>query len=131
MSEVKSRQDVKVLVVDDMVSMRRILRRCLLEIEFKDSNIFEADDGTTALAYLEDNKVDFVVTDWNMEHMHGIDLLKAMKADASLKHIPVLMVTAEAKKDQIVEAAQNGVSQYIVKPFTSNTLNGKVKKIFK
>jgi two-component system chemotaxis response regulator CheY len=94
------------------------------------TNISEADDGNTALPMLKDGNFDFVVTDWNMPGMQGIDLLKAIRADSNLSHIPVLMVTAEAKKEQIIMAAQAGVNGYIVKPFTAATLNTKLDKIF-
>ena len=94
------------------------------------SNIQEADDGNTALPMLQQGGFDFVVTDWNMPGMQGIDLLKAIRADAKLKHLPVLMVTAEAKKEQIVAAAQAGVNGYVVKPFTAATLKEKLEKIF-
>jgi two-component system chemotaxis response regulator CheY len=94
------------------------------------TNISEADDGNTALPMLKTGDFDFVVTDWNMPVMQGIDLLKAIRADEKLSHIPVLMVTAEAKKDQIVMAAQAGVNGYIVKPFTAATLSAKLDKIF-
>ena len=130
MSEQVDRLKVKVLLVDDFSTMRRIIRGCLTEVGFKDANISEADDGVTALTHLENNHVDFVVTDWNMVHMHGVDLLRHMKKTDAFKDIPVLMVTAEAKKEQIIEAAKSGVSQYIVKPFISKTLNIKVAKIF-
>ena len=119
---------MKVLVVDDFSTMRRIIKNLLRDLGF--TNISEADDGSTALPMLKDGDFDFVVTDWNMPGMQGIDLLKAIRADAKLSHIPVLMVTAEAKKEQIVMAAQAGVNGYIVKPFTAATLNTKLDKIF-
>ena len=119
---------MKVLVVDDFSTMRRIIKNLLRDIGF--TNISEADDGSTALPMLKEGDFDFVVTDWNMPGMQGIDLLKAIRADAKLSHIPVLMVTAEAKKEQIVMAAQAGVNGYIVKPFTAATLNTKLDKIF-
>ena len=119
---------MKVLVVDDFSTMRRIVKNLLRDLGF--TNIQEADDGSTALPMLKDGEFDFVVTDWNMPGMQGIDLLKAIRADASLAHIPVLMVTAEAKKEQIVMAAQAGVNGYIVKPFTAATLKTKLDKIF-
>ncbi|MFT6193598.1 MAG: two-component system chemotaxis response regulator CheY [Cognaticolwellia sp.] len=119
---------MKVLVVDDFSTMRRIIKNLLRDLGF--TNISEADDGNTALPMLKTGDFDFVVTDWNMPVMQGIDLLKAIRADEKLSHIPVLMVTAEAKKDQIVMAAQAGVNGYIVKPFTAATLSAKLDKIF-
>ena len=119
---------MKVLVVDDFSTMRRIVKNLLRDLGF--TNISEADDGSTALPMLQGGDFDFVVTDWNMPGMQGIDLLKAIRADASLSHIPVLMVTAEAKKEQIVMAAQAGVNGYIVKPVTAATLKTKLDKIF-
>ena len=121
-------KNMKVLVVDDFSTMRRIIKNLLRDLGF--TNISEADDGNTALPMLKDGDYDFVVTDWNMPGMQGIDLLKAIRADARLSSIPVLMVTAEAKKEQIVMAAQAGVNGYIVKPFTAATLNTKLNKIF-
>ncbi|MFT6917791.1 MAG: two-component system chemotaxis response regulator CheY [Cognaticolwellia sp.] len=119
---------MKVLVVDDFSTMRRIIKNLLRDLGF--TNISEADDGNTALPMLKTGDFDFVVTDWNMPVMQGLDLLKAIRADEKLSHIPVLMVTAEAKKDQIVMAAQAGVNGYIVKPFTAATLSAKLDKIF-
>ncbi len=119
---------MKVLVVDDFSTMRRIVKNLLRDLGF--TNIQEADDGSTALPMLQGGDFDFVVTDWNMPGMQGIDLLKAIRADASLAHIPVLLITAEAKKEQIVMAAQAGVNGYIVKPFTAATLKTKLDKIF-
>ena len=119
---------MKVLVVDDFSTMRRIVKNLLRDLGF--TNIQEADDGSTALPMLKEGEFDFVVTDWNMPGMQGIDLLKAIRADEKLLHIPVLMVTAEAKKEQIVMAAQAGVNGYIVKPFTAATLKTKLDKIF-
>lgn len=119
---------MKVLVVDDFSTMRRIVKNLLRDLGF--TNIQEADDGSTALPMLQGGDFDFVVTDWNMPGMQGIDLLKAIRADAKLSHIPVLLITAEAKKEQIVMAAQAGVNGYIVKPFTAATLKTKLDKIF-
>lgn len=119
---------MKVLVVDDFSTMRRIVKNLLRDLGF--TNIQEADDGSTALPMLQGGDFDFVVTDWNMPGMQGIDLLKAIRADANLAHIPVLLITAEAKKEQIVMAAQAGVNGYIVKPFTAGTLKTKLDKIF-
>jgi two-component system chemotaxis response regulator CheY len=119
---------MKILVVDDFSTMRRIIKNLLKDLGF--ANIQEADDGNTALPMLQQGDFDFVVTDWNMPGMQGIDLLRAIRADANLKHIPVLMVTAEAKKEQIVAAAQAGVNGYVIKPFTAATLKEKLVKIF-
>lgn len=121
-------KNMKVLVVDDFSTMRRIVKNLLRDLGF--TNIQEADDGSTALPMLQGGDFDFVVTDWNMPGMQGIDLLKAIRADESLSHIPVLLITAEAKKEQIVMAAQAGVNGYIVKPFTAATLKTKLDKIF-
>lgn len=119
---------MKILVVDDFSTMRRIIKNLLKDLGF--TNVQEADDGSTALPMLQQGDFDFVVTDWNMPGMQGIDLLRAIRADDSLKHTPVLMVTAEAKKEQIVAAAQAGVNGYVVKPFTAATLKEKLDKIF-
>ncbi len=121
-------KNMKVLVVDDFSTMRRIVKNLLRDLGF--TNIQEADDGSTALPMLQGGDFDFVVTDWNMPGMQGIDLLRAIRADDKLKHLPVLMVTAEAKKEQIVAAAQAGVNGYVVKPFTAATLKEKLDKIF-
>ena len=121
-------KNMKVLVVDDFSTMRRIVKNLLRDLGF--TNIQEADDGSTALPMLQGGDFDFVVTDWNMPGMQGIDLLKAIRADSSLAHIPVLLITAEAKKEQIIMAAQAGVNGYIVKPFTAGTLKTKIDKIF-
>ena len=121
-------KNMKILVVDDFSTMRRIIKNLLKDLGF--ANIQEADDGNTALPMLQQGDFDFVVTDWNMPGMQGIDLLRAIRADANLKHIPVLMVTAEAKKEQIVAAAQAGVNGYVIKPFTAGTLKEKLAKIF-
>jgi two-component system chemotaxis response regulator CheY len=119
---------MKILVVDDFSTMRRIIKNLLKDLGF--TNIQEADDGNTALPMLNQGDFDFVVTDWNMPGMQGIDLLRAIRADEKLKPLPVLMVTAEAKKEQIVAAAQAGVNGYVVKPFTAATLKAKLEKIF-
>lgn len=119
---------MKILVVDDFSTMRRIIKNLLRELGFTD--IDEADDGTTALPMLKTGKYDFLVTDWNMPGMTGIDLLKAVRSDPELDKLPVLMVTAEAKREQIIMAAQAGVNGYVVKPFTSGTLKEKIEKIF-
>jgi two-component system chemotaxis response regulator CheY len=120
--------NMKFLVVDDYSTMRRIVRNLLKELGF--TNVQEAEDGVVALNMLRTGSFDFVVSDWNMPNMTGIDLLKAIRADAALNHLPVLMVTAEAKRDNIIEAAQAGASGYVVKPFTAATLDEKLKKIF-
>jgi two-component system, chemotaxis family, chemotaxis protein CheY len=120
--------NMKFLVVDDFSTMRRIVRNLLKELGF--SNVIEAEDGVDALRKLRAESFDFVVSDWNMPNMTGIDLLREIRKDEALKHLPVLMVTAEAKKENIIEAAQAGASGYVVKPFTSVTLDEKLKKIF-
>jgi two-component system chemotaxis response regulator CheY len=119
--------DLKFLVVDDFSTMRRILRGLLKEMGC--NAVEEAEDGAVALAMLKTNPFDFVVCDINMPNMNGFELLKAIKADSSLKHLPVLMVTAEARKDDIVHAAQAGAAGYIVKPFNKATLEEKLQKI--
>ncbi len=119
---------MKILVVDDFSTMRRIVKNLLGDLGFK--NIEEADDGNTALPKLQSGNFDFLVTDWNMPGMTGIDLLKAVRADPNLASLPVLMVTAESKREQIIEAAQAGVNGYVVKPFTAGTLEEKINKIF-
>ena len=119
--------DLKFLIVDDFSTMRRIIRGLLKEMGC--NNVDEAEDGAVALNMLRSNRFDFVVSDINMPNMNGFELLKAVKADQALKHIPVLMVTAEARKEDIVLAAQSGAAGYIVKPFTKATLEEKVTKI--
>ena len=119
--------DLKYLIVDDFSTMRRIVRGLLKEMGC--TNAEEAEDGAVALAAMKAQKFDFVVCDINMPNMNGFDFLKAVRADESLKHVPVLMVTAEARKEDIVLAAQTGASGYIVKPFTKATLEEKVLKI--
>ncbi len=120
-------QDMKFLVVDDFSTMRRIIRNLLKELGFH--NVDEAEDGAVALNKLKAGSFDFVVSDWNMPNMTGVEMLRAIRADQSLKHLPVLMVTAEAKKEHIVEAAQAGANGYVVKPFTAATLDEKIGKI--
>ncbi|BBE50201.1 Chemotaxis protein CheY [Ferriphaselus amnicola] len=120
--------NMKFLVVDDFSTMRRIVRNLLKELGF--ANVQEAEDGVDALNKLRAGGFDFVVSDWNMPNMTGIDLLKNIRKDPALKHLPVLMVTAEAKRENIIEAAQAGASGYVVKPFTAATLDEKLKKIF-
>jgi two-component system, chemotaxis family, chemotaxis protein CheY len=126
--EVTLDKDMKILIVDDFSTMRRIIKNLLRDLGF--TNTAEADDGATALPMLQNGNFDFLVTDWNMPGMTGIDLLKAVRADDRLKDMPILMVTAEAKRDQIVEAAQAGVNGYVVKPFTAAVLKEKIDKIF-
>ncbi len=119
---------MKILVVDDFSTMRRIVKNLLRDLGF--NNVDEADDGSTAIVALNKVKYDFVVTDWNMPGMTGIELLQNIRADAKLKTMPVLMVTAEAKREQIIAAAQAGVNGYVVKPFTAQALKEKIEKIF-
>lgn len=121
-------ENTKFLVVDDFSTMRRIVRNLLKELGF--TNVQEAEDGVEALSKLRAGDFEFVVSDWNMPNMTGIELLQAIRADPKLKHLPVLMVTAEAKKENIIAAAQAGASGYVVKPFTAATLDEKLKKIF-
>ena len=120
---------LKFLVVDDFSTMRRIVRNLLKELGY--TNTEEAEDGAAALNRLKNDKFDFVVSDWNMPNMTGLELLKNIRADESLKALPVLMITAEARKENIIEAAQAGANGYIVKPFTAATLSEKLAKIFK
>ncbi len=119
---------MKILIVDDFSTMRRIIKNLLRDLGF--TNTHEADDGVTALPMLKSGDFDFLITDWNMPSMNGIDLLRAVRGDDKLASLPVLMVTAEAKRDQIIEAAQAGVSGYVVKPFTAQALKEKIEKIF-
>jgi two-component system chemotaxis response regulator CheY len=119
---------MSILVVDDFSTMRRIISNVLRQLGYE--NITEAEDGTKALAILDTQQIDFVITDWNMPQMSGLDLLKAIRANKDKKHIPVLMVTAEAMQENIIAAAQAGVNNYIVKPFDAKTLSDKINKIF-
>lgn len=119
-------KSMKILIVDDFPTMRRIIKNLLSDLGF--ANVDEADDGATALPMLQSGDFDYLITDWNMPKMTGIDLLKAVRADSRLSKLPVLLVTAEAKRDQIVEAAQSGVNGYIIKPFTAETLREKLEK---
>jgi len=119
---------MKILIVDDFSTMRRIIKNLLRDLGF--TNTDEADDGQSALPMLQSSKFDFLITDWNMPGMTGIDLLKAVRADEKIASLPVLMVTAEAKREQIIEAAQAGVNGYVVKPFTASALKEKIEKIF-
>jgi two-component system chemotaxis response regulator CheY len=121
-------KNMKILVVDDFSTMRRIIKNLLRDLGF--TNTSEADDGNTALPMLQSGNFDFLVTDWNMPGMTGIELLKHVREDERLKDLPVLMVTAEAKRDQIVAAAQAGVNGYVIKPFTAGVLKEKIEKIF-
>jgi two-component system chemotaxis response regulator CheY len=121
--------NMKILVVDDMTTMRRIVKNILKQLGF--ANVEEAENGQEALQKLRAEPFGFVVSDWNMPVMTGIDMLRAIRADAALKAIPVLMVTAEAQQANLVEAIQAGVSNYIVKPFTAETMQEKLQKIFK
>jgi two-component system, chemotaxis family, chemotaxis protein CheY len=120
--------NIRFLVVDDFSTMRRIVRNLLKELGF--TNVEEAEDGVVALGKLRGGSFDFVVADWNMPNMDGLTMLQTIRADASLKHIPVLMVTAEAKKENIIAAAQAGANGYVVKPFTAAVLDEKLGKIF-
>lgn len=120
--------NTRFLVVDDFSTMRRIVRNLLKELGF--TNVDEAEDGVVALAKLRSGRFDFVVADWNMPNMDGLTMLQTIRADADLKHLPVLMVTAEAKKENIIAAAQAGANGYVVKPFTAAVLDEKLGKIF-
>ena len=119
---------MNILIVDDFSTMRRIIKNLLRDLGF--NNTSEADDGQTALPMLKTGKFDFLVTDWNMPGMDGLSLLKEVRTDEALSDMPVLMVTAEAKREQIVVAAEAGVNGYVVKPFTAITLKEKIDKIF-
>lgn len=120
-------KNIKILVVDDFATMRKVLRNLLKQTGFE--NVVEAEDGITALKALKAQKIDFIISDWNMPNMTGIDLLKAVRADAELSATPFLMVTAEALQENVVSAVKAGVSNYIVKPFTAEVLNEKITKI--
>jgi two-component system chemotaxis response regulator CheY len=119
---------MSILVVDDFSTMRRIIKGLLGDLGY--TNVTEADDGTTALPLLKAGSFDLLITDWNMPGMQGVELLRHVRADERLKKLPVLMLTAEAKREQIVEAAQAGVNGYVIKPFTAATLKEKIDKIF-
>ena len=121
-------KNIKFLVVDDFSTMRRILRNLLKELGYL--NVDEAEDGNSALLKLRRDPFDFLITDWNMAGMDGLQLLKEVRIDSILSKLPVLMVTAEAKRENIIEAAQAGASGYVVKPFTAATLDEKLKKVF-
>jgi two-component system chemotaxis response regulator CheY len=118
---------VRFLVVDDFSTMRRIIKNFLNDLGY--NHVQEADDGMTALPILKSGTIDFLITDWNMPGMQGLDLLKAVRADAKISKMPVLLLTAEAKREQIIEAAQAGVNGYVIKPFTAQTLKDKLDKI--
>ncbi|SNZ08148.1 two-component system, chemotaxis family, response regulator CheY [Persephonella hydrogeniphila] len=120
--------NIRILVVDDMATMRRIIKGLLEQLGFK--NIDEAEDGKVALQKLKTGKYDFVITDWNMPNMTGLELVQEIRKDPELKHLPVLMVTAEAKKENVLLAIKAGVNNYIVKPFTAEVLKEKIEKIF-
>jgi two-component system chemotaxis response regulator CheY len=122
-------QNMKILTVDDFSTMRRIIRNMLRQLGY--NNVVEAEDGAEALSLLQREKVDFVISDWNMPNMSGLDLLKAIRADDNLKPLPVLLVTAEALKENVVEALKAGVNNYVIKPFTAETLKEKIDAIFK
>ncbi len=119
---------IKVLVVDDFATMRRIVKGVLKQLGFTD--IIEAEDGSLALEELKKEKIGLIVSDWNMPNMTGLDLLKAVRGDANLKGIPFIMVTAEGQKENVVEAVKSGVSNYIMKPFTPETFSEKLQKVF-
>ena len=123
-----TRAATKFLVVDDFSTMRRIVKNLLHDLGYQ--HVTEADDGKTALPMLQEGQYDFLITDWNMPGMPGIDLLQAVRSDTKLAKLPVLMLTAEAKREQIVRAAQAGVNGYVIKPFTAVTLKEKLDKIF-
>ncbi len=120
---------IRVLVVDDFATMRRILKNILKQLGFK--NFVEADDGITAWEVLEEQSIDLIISDWNMPKMSGIDLLKKVRASDTYKKTPFLMVTAEAQKQNVIEAVQAGVSNYVVKPFTAEAIFEKLDKILK
>ncbi len=122
-------RNMKILVVDDFSTMRRIVKNLLMQIGF--GHIDEAEDGKVALGKLKTNKYDFVISDWNMPNMMGIDLLRSVRSDPDLKHLPFMMITAESQKDNVLQAVQAGVSNYVVKPFTADTLELKLGMIFK
>ncbi len=120
--------NMKILIVDDFSTMRRIVRNLLKQLSF--NNVDEAEDGDVALAKLKEGSYDFVITDWNMPNMTGLELLKAIRSDDNLKALPVLLITAEAEKENVVLAAEAGVNDYIVKPFTGDVLQQKINRIF-
>lgn len=119
--------NMPILLVDDFATMRRIIKNILRQLHF--TNIIEADDGTTAWELLQKQKIDFIISDWNMPQMTGLELLRKVRGDERFKALPFLMVTAEAQQENILEAAQAGVSNYVIKPFTPDVLEQKIKKI--
>ncbi len=121
--------NIRVLIIDDFATMRKIERNILGQLGIK--NVDEADDGTTALPKIQQTKYDVILLDWNMPQMSGLELLKAVRADPNIKNVPIIMVTAEALKDNIVAAAQAGVNDYVVKPFTAAVLEDKLAKVLK
>lgn len=121
-------KSIRILVVDDFPTMRRIIRNLLKELGF--NNVEEAEDGAAGLEKARDGSFQFVISDWNMPNMDGLSMLQAIRADAAIGKTPVLMVTAEAKKENIIAAAQAGANGYVVKPFTAATLDEKITKIF-
>jgi len=125
---VVAQADMQILVVDDFSTMRRIIKGLLHDLGY--ANITEADDGLTALPLLKAGNFDLLITDWNMPGMQGVELLRQVRADQRLANLPVLMLTAEAKREQIIEAAQAGVSGYVIKPFTAVVIKEKIEKIF-
>ena len=120
-------KNMRILVVDDFATMRKVIRNLLRQSGYQ--NVTEAEDGVVALKELRSQKIDFVISDWNMPNMTGIELLKAVRADSELSSLPFLMVTAESLKDNVLEAVKAGVSNYIVKPFTAEVLSEKIEKI--
>jgi len=120
-------KNMKILIVDDFATMRKVIRNLLSQVGYK--NITEAEDGVAALRILKSQKMDFVISDWNMPNMNGLEFLKAVRVDNELSGLPFLMVTAEALKENVVLAVKAGVSNYIVKPFTADILNEKIGKI--
>jgi two-component system chemotaxis response regulator CheY len=127
-TSVVAQADMQILVVDDFSTMRRIIKGLLHDLGY--AHITEADDGLTALPLLKAGQFDLLITDWNMPGMQGVELLRQVRADERLAKLPVLMLTAEAKREQIVEAAQAGVNGYVIKPFTAAVLKEKIEKIF-
>lgn len=121
-------KNMKILVVDDFSTMRRIVKNILRQLGF--NNILEADDGSTGLDILQKEKIDLIISDWNMPKMTGLELLKTVRSDDALRDIPFLMVTAEAQQENIIEAVKSGVNNYIVKPFTAETLGKKIEQIY-
>jgi len=120
-------KEITIFVVDDFATMRKIVKNILVQLGFK--NVLEADDGTTALEVLKKQKVDLIISDWNMPKMSGLELLKAVRSDENLKSVKFIMVTAEAQKENVIEAIRNGVNQYVVKPFTPEVLKEKMEKV--